>query len=93
MAVYVDDAFVHSTGWGKWQGGGHMMADTDDELHSFAAQLGLKRRWAQLYPERPWKNHYDLTRSKRDMALRFGATPEDAAGFMGRMQARRGLAP
>lgn len=88
MAVYVDDAFVHAD-WGKWSGGGHLMADTDDELHAFAARLGLRRSWAQLRPSRPWMNHYDLTCGKRDAALQAGAVAEDAVGFAGRMRARR----
>lgn len=49
------------------------MADTDDELHTFATRLGLRRAWAQ-YPG-TWKSHYDLTDSKRQRALQLGAIP------------------
>ena len=47
----------------------HMFADTLEELHLFAASIGLKRKWCQdtKYP------HYDLTRNKREMALDNGA--------------------
>lgn len=93
MSVYVDDCFVHSPDWGKWYGGGHLMADSDVELHAFAARLGLRRSWAQLYPKRPWKNHYDLTRSKRNLAIQKGAIQEDARGFLSRMRVRRALTP
>lgn len=45
----------------------HMVSDTsDEELHAFAARLGLKRGWFQ-------GDHYDLTASKRALAIRLGA--------------------
>lgn len=75
MSVYVDDAFVEG-GWGKWSGGGHLQADTLDELHAFAARLGLRRQWFQTRPGRPEKDHYDLTRTRRDQAIYLGAIPE-----------------
>lgn len=48
----------------------HMFADKADceELHEFAAKLGLKRSWFQ-------GNHYDLVPSKRELALKLGAKP------------------
>jgi aryl-alcohol dehydrogenase-like predicted oxidoreductase len=74
MAVYVDDAFVHGD-WGRWTGGGHMQADTADELHAMAARLGLRREWLQSKPTRPWHDHYDLTRERRELAIELGAIP------------------
>ena len=50
-----------------------MQADTLEELHAMADQLGLQPAWFQSRPGRPWHDHYDLTRSKRDHALRLGA--------------------
>lgn len=47
-----------------------MFADTIEELHAMAALIGLKREWFQ---EESLK-HYDLTASKRRLALRNGAT-------------------
>lgn len=78
MAVYVDDAFVSDDpkGWGKWTGGGHMQADTLDELHEFAQRIGMRRAWFQTRPGRPDKDHYDLTRTRRDRAILLGAIPE-----------------
>ncbi len=38
-----------------------------------ADRLGLRRSWFQSKPGRPWHDHYDLTRSSRDLALRLGA--------------------
>lgn len=74
MSVYVDDAF--GPGWGRWSGGGHLQADTENELHDFARRLGLKREWFQDRPERPEMSHYDVTTSKRDEAVLAGAILE-----------------
>jgi hypothetical protein len=84
VAVYVDDAsiparvpngrVVHDSRWS------HLFADTQKELHAFAAQLGLRRSYFQ--PGRPrgdgsasphW--HYDLTAGKRQRAISLGARP------------------
>jgi Protein of unknown function (DUF4031) len=73
MTVYVDDmrmpARVGRIG-ARWS---HLLADTDAELHDFAAKIGLQRRWAQ-YPG-TWKSHYDVTDSKRREAIAKGAVP------------------
>jgi hypothetical protein len=79
MTAYVDDAFTHGD-WGRWTGGGHLQADSSEELHEFAARLGLKREWFQSRPGRPELDHYDLTRGKREQALRLGAVAESAEG-------------
>jgi len=68
MPIYVDDAQVPWRGR-RWC---HLVADSLDELHSFAAQLGLKQDWFQrktLYP------HYDVTSTLRIKALELGAVP------------------
>src|SRR4051794_41982839 len=71
--VYVDNGFCGEPGsWGKWTGGGHLQADTEEALHEFAARLGLRREWFQPgFP--PEGAHYDLTASKRKEAHRVGA--------------------
>jgi hypothetical protein len=91
MAVYVDDAFVSDspTAWGRWTGGGHLMADTLDELHAFAQSIGLRREWFQTRPSRPEKDHYDLTRARRDAAILAGAIPESIADGAARRRAIR----
>lgn len=50
-----------------------MVADTVEELHEFAAKIGLKRSWFQdkSLP------HYDLTKRRRTMALLAGAIEID----------------
>ena len=56
--IYVDDM-------------GHMIADTEDELHEFARRLKLKRSWYQDKGKYP---HYDLTtKRKRNKAVILGA--------------------
>lgn len=76
MAVYVDAEGI------RWRGRewSHLVADSLDELHTFAARLGLQRRWFQsksLYP------HYDVTASVRARALSMGATGADRETIVG----------
>jgi len=59
VSVYVDNAFAVGD-WARWTGGGHLQADTTDELHDFARRLGLRREWFQGKPGRPENDHYDL---------------------------------
>ena len=55
----------------------HLRSTTsDDELHAFAARLGLRRQWFQTNPKRPgdrYSNHYGLTPRRRERALQLGA--------------------
>jgi hypothetical protein len=84
MTVYVDDAHIpatvangraqHTSTWC------HLFADTQAELHVFAARLGLRQSYFQPGPARGdgssspyW--HYDITAGKRKQALRLGARP------------------
>ena len=71
MTVYVDDMLMQATVGRVTSRWSHLMADTDDELHEFAARLGMRRSWAQ-FPGTP-KSHYDLTEGKRWQAIRLGA--------------------
>lgn len=66
MTVYVDE---FGSGWGKWSGGGHLLATDLDELHALAASIGLRRAWFQdkTFP------HYDVQASKRRRAVAAGA--------------------
>lgn len=68
MAVYVDDAIWRHAGR-RWC---HMLADDMDELHRFAARLGLHRHSYQG-PPKTTAPHYDLTGLERDRAVRMGA--------------------
>lgn len=48
----------------------HLSADTVEELHAFAARLGMRREWFQEHRLVP---HYDLIPSRRALALKLGA--------------------
>ncbi|MCF5775528.1 DUF4031 domain-containing protein [Pseudomonas poae] len=76
MAVYVDSEEI------RWRGRVwcHLVADSLDELHRFAAQLGLQRKWFQsksFYP------HYDVTLSVRARAVQLGAINADRRKIIG----------
>ena len=47
----------------------HMVADTVEELHEMATQLGLKREWFQATKV----PHYDVCLSHRKRAVELGA--------------------
>jgi hypothetical protein len=65
MAVYVDDARIARRGR-RWS---HLVADTAEELHRAAAELGLRREWAQ---EKGRTLHYDLPEELRAQAIALG---------------------
>ena len=67
MAVYVDQ--LRDWGW-RLGPSCHLIADSNEELHAFAAKIGMKRAWFQAVSSGP---HYDLTASKRQEAVRLGA--------------------
>lgn len=58
----------------------HMMTDDNlDELHIFAARLGLKRAWFQAHARHP---HYDISQGKRAQAIALGAQPVSSAQML-----------
>lgn len=65
--VYVDQ---FPPGWGRWSGGGHMLANDLDALHAMAKRIGLKREWFQA--DKTFA-HYDVMASKRRLAVAAGA--------------------
>ena len=80
MAVYVDDAVTLWRGH-RWA---HLMADTLDELHAFAAQLGLRR---EKFQDKTSGAHYDVPAPVREEALRLGAIPISRHHDRARMRA------
>ncbi len=48
----------------------HMIADSLDELHEMADQLGINRKHFQDKPKRP---HYDVCKSNKKKAIKLGA--------------------
>lgn len=55
--------------------GTHLVSTDLDELHAFAASIGLKREWFQDHTRHP---HYDLFGCKVKQALEAGALEVDA---------------
>lgn len=51
------------------------------ELHEMARKIGLAREWFQDHPAHP---HYDLTPSKRQLAVENGATPVTSVEYIRR---------
>jgi len=67
--IYVDNAFIKFGSMTMC----HMFGDTIEELHAFAEKLGIKRIWFQ---PKSWP-HYDVSLSKRAMAITLGAKKVD----------------
>jgi hypothetical protein len=75
--ILVDEVRRHPSG--LWC---HMVSDRSlEELHTFASEIGLRRRWFQDGP-RP---HYDLRPSKRRLAVARGAEEVNARALVRRM--------
>jgi uncharacterized protein DUF4031 len=64
--VYVDDA---NNSFGRMKMC-HMVADSLEELHDMANKIGMKRSWFQNNLDHP---HYDLSKTRRNLAVQFGA--------------------
>jgi hypothetical protein len=50
----------------------HMFATTDEELREMADKIGVARRWEQK-PRESIGPHYDISKSKRALAIQHGA--------------------
>lgn len=79
VSVYVDGANIRAdvpnsahVVRGVWC---HMTADSRAELDAMADRIGLRRSWVQ-HPG-CWHEHYDLTKSKRRLAVAAGAVEVD----------------
>lgn len=87
MAVYVDDMrepYGHMIMC-------HMLADTDDELHAMADQIGVARRWHQKAGTH--HSHYDIALSKRALAVAAGALEIDRQAVGRILKAKRNGEP
>ena len=90
MAVYVDHALWSWVGL-RWC---HLLADDVDELHRFAALLGIQRISYQG-PPKTSNPHYDLTAFERSRALRLGAilcSREEIVAVLHRVRPKRSRA-
>jgi hypothetical protein len=94
VTVYVDDMRLPARVGrlrARWS---HLITDNPDldELHRFAASIGLRRSWFQddrLSPGDQGRPHYDVTDSKRRQALAAGAVPILAAETLEIIRRRR----
>lgn len=85
--VYVDE--LRDYGW-RLGPSCHLIADTLEELHAFAARVGMKRTWFQYKSLQP---HYDLTAKRRAVAVRLGATELGRRDFVNKCRELRGVEP
>lgn len=80
MAVYVDPAV--------WPFGRmmmcHMIADTRAELVDMARQIGVRVKWIQHAGDHR-REHFDICKSKRAMAVKLGAVEIDMQDYPTRL--------
>jgi hypothetical protein len=70
--IYVDQLRIWPTKIRCFKKGScHLFADTEEELHEFAAEIGLKKSYFQNGRNLA---HYDLNKSRRKHALALGAS-------------------
>lgn len=85
MSILVDPLIDYGRGPNGHKVWCHMMSDGGiDDLHAMAARIGLRRSWFQNKPGHP---HYDLTPSKRALAVRYGAEQVSSVEMIERYRA------
>ena len=82
MSIYVDSYFAP---YGRMQMC-HMIADSLEELHTMADRIGVDRRWFQATASFP---HYDVCKSKRELAIKFGTIPLGKRDFVAKIKILR----
>ena len=83
MAVYVDEA-IHRFGRMLMC---HMIADSNAELIEMADTIGVARRWIQHAGT--YREHFDICKSKRAMAVRAGAVEVTSPELVRIMRAKK----
>jgi hypothetical protein len=84
VAVLVDPLREYPDAGLPWTHWCHMVSDVDfEELHEFAAQLGIPRRRFQ-------GDHYDLHAELRERAVELGAVEVGTGDLVVRMAGARG---
>lgn len=69
MTVYVDD---YNAPYGRMKMC-HMIADSTEELLAMVDKIGVQRKWIQKAGTA--YEHFDIARTKRELAIQFGALP------------------
>lgn len=75
MTVYVDDMRAP---FGRMVMC-HCWADTLDELFAMMDRIGVQRKWFQQPPKASWQ-HFDISMTKRALAIQHGAVETDRYG-------------
>ncbi len=70
MSCYVDTLRAYPDAGFRYTDFCHLLADTREELHAMADDLGIPRRFFQ---DHPWRWHYDLPAHVRAAAVAAGA--------------------
>jgi Protein of unknown function (DUF4031) len=70
VACYVDTVRSYPDAGLRYTEFCHLLADTREELHELADQLGFPRRFFQ---DHAWRWHYDLPAHLRTEAIKLGA--------------------
>ena len=84
MAVLVDPLREYPDTGLPFRSWSHLVSDESfEELHAFAAELGIPRRFFQ-------GDHYDLPAHLRSRALELGAEPVTTRSLLARMAGPRG---
>ena len=73
MAVYVDDMYKSPIGEFGGMKMSHMIADSTNELLALADCIGVARKWLQKPGTS--REHFDVSMSKRRLAIQHGAIP------------------
>ena len=83
MSVYVDDM---EAGFGRMIMC-HMIADSTEELLRMVDSIGVQRKWIQKAGT--YKEHFDIAKSKRRLAVSAGAIECSRQDLVRRMHRRR----
>jgi len=88
--VYIDpETTCLPKGRYRWTKVTHLFADDEQELHRFAAAIGMRRSWFQT--GRAGLPHYDLNPARRLAAVRLGATQLTREQAVAKWRAARGI--
>ena len=80
MTVYVDDMYKYPIGQFGRMKMSHLMADTHEELVEMADKIGVQRKWIQYEGQGRYREHFDIAKGKRELAIKHGAEPIEYGG-------------
>jgi hypothetical protein len=86
MGTYVDTVRDYPDAGLRYTAYCHLLADSRDELHRLADDLGMPR---QIFQDHPWRWHYDLPAHLRGLAIQKGAESIEMHQVGAMLKARR----